>query len=251
MEILEGAFWGFVGGAALILGAVIALVHDMSRVAIARIMAFGAGVLISALTFDLTEEAFAAGGTAPTAAGLLLGGATFVAGDALIGRREMRMRERASPQGSDPGEPDPEDNPAALALGAVLDGIPESFVIGVSVTQGSGVSVPVVVAVFLSNVPEALSAAAGFRKHGWSPGKSIGLWVVVTIVAAISAAFGALIADGLSGQSFAFVNSFAAGAVLAMITDTMIPDAFRDEGRWAGFITVAGFALAFLISTAS
>ena len=246
MEVLEGALWGFVGGAALILGAVIALVHEMSRAAVGRIMAFGAGVLISALTFDLTEEAFAAGGTTPTAAGLLLGGAVFVAGDALIGRREMRERARSGRDAPEEG-----DDPSALALGAVLDGIPESFVIGVSVTQGEGVSVPVVVAVFLSNVPEALSAAAGFRRHGWTPGRSIRLWVMVAIVAAISAALGALIADGLSGQWFAFVNSFAAGAVLAMIADTMIPDAFRDAGRWAGFITVAGFALAFLLSTAS
>jgi zinc transporter, ZIP family len=245
VEILEGAFWGFVGGAALILGAVIALVHDMSRVAIGRIMAFGAGVLISALTFDLTEEAFNAGGTAPTAAGLLLGGAVFVTGDALIGRREMRERMRSGERA-----PEEEGNPSALALGAVLDGIPESFVIGASVTHGEGVALPVVVAVFLSNVPESLSAAAGFRRHGWTPRQSIRLWVFVTVVATASAAMGALVADDLADNWFAAVNSFAAGAVLAMIADTMIPDAFRDAGRWAGFITVAGFALAFLISSA-
>ena len=244
-EVLEGAFWGFVGGAALILGAVIALVHDISRVMVGRILAFGAGVLISALTFELTEEAFEAGGTAPTAAGLLLGGAVFVAGDALIGRREMRERMQPGENLREEG-----DNPTALALGAVLDGIPESFVIGVSVTQGEGVSLAVVIAVFLSNVPEALSAAAGFRRHGWSAARSIRLWVLVTLAATISAALGALIAEGLSGQWFAFVNSFAAGAVLAMIADTMIPDAFKAAGRWAGFITVAGFALAFLVSTA-
>ena len=95
MDILEGALWGFVGGFALILGAVIAQVHEMSKVAVGRIMAFGAGVLISALTFELTEEAFEVGGTAPTAAGLLLGGVVFVVGDAMIGRREMRERMRS------------------------------------------------------------------------------------------------------------------------------------------------------------
>jgi ZIP family zinc transporter len=247
VEVLEGAFWGFVGGAALILGAVVATVHEMSRAAVARIMAFGAGVLISALTFDLTEEAFLAGGTAPTAAGLLLGGAVFVAGDAIIGRREMRARARA---GHDVTE-EMASNPQSLALGAILDGIPESFVIGASVTHGEGVSVAVVVAVFLSNLPESLSAAAGFREIGWSARRSIRLWVIVAIVAALSAALGAAVADTLEDNWFAFVNSFAAGAVLAMIADTMIPEAFRDAGRWAGFITVAGFALAFLISTAS
>jgi zinc transporter, ZIP family len=245
MEILEGAFWGFVGGFALILGAVIALVHDMSRAAVGRIMAFGAGVLISALTFELTEEAFEVGGTAPTAAGLLLGGVVFVAGDALIGRRDLRERMRS-------GEAAPQEgsNPRSLALGAVLDGIPESFVIGASVTHGSGVAVPVVVAVFLSNVPESLSAAAGFRRMGWTTRQTIGLWVKVTIVATVAATLGAVVADTIKDNWFAFVNSFAAGAVLAMIADTMIPDAFRDAGRWAGFITVAGFALSFAISTA-
>jgi zinc transporter, ZIP family len=244
MDVLEGALWGFSGGFALILGAVIALAHEMSRTAVGCILAFGAGVLISALTFDLTEEAFAAGGTAPTAAGLLLGGAVFVAGDALIGRREMREQMRA-------GTMDEEQaNPAALALGAILDGIPESFVIGASVTQGEGVALPVVVAVFLSNVPESLSAAAGFRMRGWSGARSIELWTVVAAVATLAAALGALVADGLSGDAFSFVNAFAAGAVLAMIADTMIPEAFRDSGRWAGFITVAGFALSFLLSTA-
>jgi ZIP family zinc transporter len=244
VEILEGAFWGFVGGAALILGALVALVYDMSRAAVGRIMAFGAGVLISALTFELTAEAFEAGGTPPTALGLVLGGAVFVTGDVLIGRREMRERMRSGRH-----TPEEEGNPEALALGAILDGIPESFVIGVSVSSGDGVSMAVVVAVFLSNVPEALSAAAGFKRHGWTAGRSIGLWVVVAIVAAISGALGALVADELSGQWLAFVNSFAAGAVLAMIADTMIPDAFREAGRWAGFITVVGFALAFLTST--
>ena len=136
-------------------------------------MAFGAGVLISALTFDLTEEAFEAGGTARRPLGLLLGGAVFVGGDALIGRREMREQMRAGTMREE------EANPAALALGAILDGIPESFVIGASVTQGEGVAVPVVVAVFLSNVPESLSAAAGFRMRGWTGARSIGLWVGV------------------------------------------------------------------------
>ena len=86
--------------------------------------------------------------------------------------------------------------------------------------------------------------------RGWTGARSVGLWVGVAAVATVAAALGALVADGLSGDSFAFVNAFAAGAVLAMIADTMIPEAFRDAGRWAGFITVAGFALAFLLSTA-
>lgn len=232
-------------GGALIIRALVALARDMSRATVGRILAFGAGVLISALTFDLTEEAFEAGGTVPTALGLVLGGAVFVLGDELIGRRSMRdeMRE---------GEMKMEDgNPASLALGAVLDGIPESFVIGASVTQGEGVAVPVVVAVFLSNVPESLSAAAGFRMRGWTGARSIGLWVGVAAIATVAAAFGALVADGLSDDWFAAVNAFAAGAVSAMIADTMIPDAFRDAGRGVGFITVVGFALAFLLSTAS
>lgn len=243
MDIAEGALWGFVGGGALILGALIAAAHDMSPRSIGRIMAFGAGVLISALAFDLTEEAFDAGGTVPTALGLVLGGAVFVLGDELIGRREMREKSSTGSHAPDAGDP------GALALGAVLDGIPESFVIGASVTHGEGVALPVVVAVFLSNVPEALSAAAGFRRRGWAARRSIGLWVAVAVVG--SAGLGAALADALSDEWFAAVNAFAAGAVLAMLADTMMPDAFRNAGRGVGLITVAGFALAFFLSTAS
>ena len=245
MDVAEGALWGLVGGGALVLGALVALARDFSDATIGRILAFGAGVLISALTFDLTEEAFEAGGTVPTAVGLVLGGGVFVAGDELLGRRRMREDMRAGRMREE------ESDPAALALGAVLDGIPESFVIGASVTQGEGVAVPVVVAVFLSNVPESLSAAAGFRMQAWSGARSVGLWAGVALVATVAAALGALVADGLSDEWFSAVNAFAAGAVLAMIADTMIPDAFREAGRGAGFVTVVGFALAFLLSTAS
>ena len=245
MDVVEGALWGLVGGGALVLGALVAQAREMSAATIGRILAFGAGVLISALTFDLTEEAFKAGGTVPVAIGLVLGGAVFVVGDELIGRRQMREDMRTGAMREE------QSDPTALALGAVLDGIPESFVIGASVTQGEGVALPVVVAVFLSNVPESLSAAAGFRLRGWTGARSVGLWVSVAAVATIAAAVGALVADGLSADWFAGVNAFAAGAVLAMIADTMIPDAFREAGRGVGFVTVVGFALAFLLSTAS
>jgi ZIP family zinc transporter len=244
VDVLEGALWGFVGGAALIVGALLAVVRDMSPRTVGRVMAFGSGVLISALAFDLTEEAFAAGGTVPTAVGLVLGAAVFVGGDELIGRREAR--ERAASGTRDPGGGDP----GAIALGAVLDGIPESFVIGATVVSGGGVALPVVVAVFLSNIPESLSAAAGFKRHGWSTGRAIRLWALVTVVAALAAALGALVADGLSAEWFAGVTAFAAGAVLAMLADTMMPYAFNQAGRGVGFITVAGFGLAFLLSTA-
>jgi ZIP family zinc transporter len=248
MDILEAAFWGFVGGAALIVGALIALGWKLSPRTVGRVMAFGAGVLISALSFDLTEEAFEAGGTLPVALGLILGGAVFVAGDEAIGRREGRERRRA---GGGPRQDDEGEDPSALALGAVLDGIPESFVIGASVVQGGGVALPVVVAVFLSNVPESLSAAAGFRKHGWAPRRSIALWVGVAAIAAVAAAAGGAVADSLSGDSLAGVNAFAAGAVLAMLADTMMPESFKHGGRTVGLVTTLGFALAFLLSTAS
>ena len=168
----------------------------------------------------------------------------FVGGDALIGRREMREQMRAGTMREEEG------NPAALALGAILDGIPESFVIGASVTQGEGVAVPVVVAVFLSNVPESLSAAAGFRMRGWTGARSIGLWVAWPPSRRWRRRWARSWPTACRATGSRFVNAFAAGAVLAMIADTMIPDAFRDAGRWAGFITVAGFALAFLLSTA-
>jgi zinc transporter, ZIP family len=241
--VLEAAFWGFVGGFALLVGAAAGLLWPIPRRVIGLVMAFGAGVLVSALAFELTAEAYKAGGADSTSAGLALGSLVFFAGDRWLDRRGGADRKRSSGPGAGGAA-------MGIVLGAVLDGIPESAAIGVSLLEGGGVSVAVVVAVFLSNVPESMSAATGLRAT-WSRGRIMGLWAVVALVSALAAALGYVLLDGASPEWVAIIQGFAAGAILTMLADTMFPEAYEAEGRtpFTGVVTTLGFALAALLSS--
>jgi ZIP family zinc transporter len=241
--VLEAAWWGLVGGLALLVGALIGLSWTVPRRVIGLVMAFGAGVLISALTFELTAEAVRGGGFDATAAGLASGSLVFFAGDRWLDHRGGADRKRSS-------GPGPDGAALGIVLGAILDGIPESAAIGISLIDGGGVSVAVVVAVFLSNVPESLSAATGLRAT-MSRGRILSLWTAVALVSAVAAALGFQLLGDASGDWVAFIQSFAAGAILTMLADTMVPEAFEAEGRspFTGVVTTLGFALAALLST--
>ena len=219
--------WGFVGGFALLVGAGVALAVRVPPRVVGAITAFGAGVLISAATFDLTEEAFASGGAAVAAGGLAAGALSFFAVSRVV-------------KGS---------GAVPIVVGAVLDGIPESAAIGISLLDPGGVSTAVVVAVFLSNVPESLSASAQLRAD--RSGRAVlTLWLGVAAACTVAAAAGYALLDGASGDVLGFVNAFAAGAIVTMLADSMIPDAFEAEKRSlaTGLVVTLGFALAALLS---
>lgn len=240
--MLEAAFWGFVGGVALLVGAIAGLTLRTSQKVIGLVMAFGGGVLISALAFELTEEAFRRGGLDAVVLGLGSGAIAFFAGDWVIDRRGGNHRKRSG------GEQDG-GSATAIVLGALMDGIPESVAIGVSLVGGGSVAAPVVVAVFLSNVPESLSAATGLQRAGHSRGYILGLWSAVTVVSTVAAALGFGLLGGASPNIVAGIQAFAAGAILTMLADTMMPEAFEHGGGTVGLLTVLGFALAFFVST--
>ena len=237
----ESALWGLIAGSTLVVGALIGLRFRWSTYVIGLVMAFGAGVLISSVAFELVDDAAHVGTFAATAAGLAAGSMTFFVGDVLIARAGMKNRKRSA-------QPDTaEASGAALALGALLDGIPESAAIGVTILQGGSPSLAFIVAVALSNLPEGLSSATGMRANGRRPGYIIALWVAIALASAVAAGLGNVVLDGASQDAIAFVMTFAAGAILAMLASTMLPEAARDGGPVVGLVTSAGFFLAVVL----
>jgi ZIP family zinc transporter len=245
---LEAGWWGLVAGGALLIGAAVGWYVSVPARAIASIMAFGAGVLISALSFDLVDEAERTGGLLATAVGFLAGSAAYVAANSLLVRRGAQHRKRSGKR--QPSEDEARGSGAAIAIGALLDGVPESVVLGVSLIGGSGVGVAVLAAVFISNLPEGLSSAAGMKEAGRSRGYVFGVWASIAVMSGLAAMVGYLTLDGASPFLIAVITAVAAGAILAMIADTMVPEAFERTHILTGLITTVGFLTAFAIERA-
>jgi ZIP family zinc transporter len=234
--------WGFLGGAALLVGGAIAYLWKMPDRVLGAIMAFGSGFLVSAVAFELVEEAGATtDGDWAIAIGLAAGAFVFFAGDLMIDRAGGADRKSANPRAGEQGG-------GAILLGTVLDGIPESIVIGVGLLKGQGVSVAMVAAVFLSNLPEAIGATSGLKAGGWSARRLFLMWGAVAVVAGISSMAGYGLLGGAPDEALAFVLAFAAGALLTMLVDTMVPEAFKLNGASAGLFTTLGFGIAYAIS---
>jgi ZIP family zinc transporter len=248
---LQAGLWGLLSGSALILGATLGWFLPLSRRIVAGIMAFGAGVLISALSFELMDEAWQSGGLAPVTGGFLGGALIFTACNHLLSMRGARHRKRSDNRNRQKDGGSDADNGAALALGALLDGIPESIVIGVSLLKGGTVALVAVIAVFLSNLPEGLSSAAGMKKEGKNPQFVFGLWTVIALTSGIAAWLGYVSFAGMPAGSVSAIQATAAGAILAMIVDTMVPEAFEGTHEFAGIIAVSGFLAAFVLSKLS
>jgi ZIP family zinc transporter len=240
---LQAGFWGLVAGGALVVGAAIAWFARVPRVAVASVMAFGAGVLISALAFDLVDEAESRGGLTATVVGFLGGAVVYVAANVVLARYGARHRKRSGDQ--QPSESDQSGSGAAIAIGALLDGIPESVVLGLSLLGGKGVGVGVLVAIFISNLPEGLSSAAGMKRNGRSATYVFGVWVGIAVASGLAGLLGCLLLQGASPVLIAVITAIAAGAILAMLADTMIPEAFERTHLYTGLIATVGFMVSF------
>jgi ZIP family zinc transporter len=246
---IQAGFWGLVAGGALVVGAAIAWLVAVPRRVVASIMAFGAGVLISALAFDLVDEAETTGGLTPTVIGFLLGAVVYVAANVALARRGARHRKRSGDE--QPSENEQRGSGAAIAIGALLDGVPESVVLGLSLLGGNGVGIAVLAAIFISNLPEGLSSAAGMKRNGRSATYVFGVWVGIAVASGLAGLLGCLLLQGASAATIAVITAVAAGAILAMIADTMIPEAFERTQLYTGLLTTIGFLVAFTISRAA
>ncbi len=242
--MLSAIGWGSLAASSLLLGALLAFARRWPRRQVGLVLAFGAGALISAVSFELAEEGIRAGSLRSTAAGLGIGALTYYALDGLIAARLETGRGRSGrSKGSRAG--------AALALGAFLDGIPEQLVLGIGLAGGEGIGVGLLVAIFVSNLPEAIGSATEMEGTGVTRHRVLALWAGVAAICAASTVLGYGVADLASGDLRAATDGFAAGALLVMLIDSMIPEASRDAGRVAGLVTALGFAVATALSTLS
>jgi ZIP family zinc transporter len=242
--VLEAALWAFAGAASLLIGVEVAFLLRPSRQVIGLVMAFGAGAMISAVAFELVDDALASAEGITVALGLGAGSLAFFLGDLLIDRRGGGERKRSTGQQA-------EGSPLAIVLGAALDGVPESFIIGLSTVLGGGVAVSFLAATFLSNLPESMAATTGLDVAGWPRSRIRGLWLLVVVLSVVSGAVGYAAYSALSETTGAFVQAFAAGALLTMLADTMMPEAFEFGGKLVGLVTVAGFLVALSLSELS
>jgi zinc transporter, ZIP family len=239
--VLEAALWGFLTAGSLWVGAAIAIGARPGRRWIGLAIAFGSGALLAAVAYELVLEAFETS-VEYAATGFAAGAVAFYVGDWIVDRRggqDRKTMERDTELGGTAN---------AIVLGTVLDGIPESFVLGASLRADGVVPVAVAVGVFVSNVPEALSASSGLLQSGLSRAHVLLTWTKVVAVSVVAAALGWWALDAMSGAEGALALAFAGGAVLVMLADTLMPEALKLGGREAGLATALGFALGFALS---
>lgn len=242
--MLAALGWGSLAAGSLVIGALLAFARPWSDRQVGLVLAFGAGALISAVSFELAEEGITVGGLGWTAAGLAAGALTYFLLDGVIARRSAAGRgRRGRASGAGAG--------TALALGAFLDGVPEQLVLGIGIASGEGVGASLLVAIFVSNLPEAIGGARDMHDAGTPRGKILQLWMAVAVVCAAATVVGYLAADGATGEVRAVIDGFAAGALIVMLIDSMIPEARHGAGRVAGLATTLGFAVAVALSSLS
>jgi len=242
---IMAGLWGLLAGSALLIGAIFAYFLKIPQRIVASVMAFGAGVLISAISLELMEESFSLGGIDHMAVGFIVGALIFTLANKLLSLYGAKHRKRS---GDLLKSETSESSSLAIAVGSVIDGIPESIAIGITIISGGVVSIATVVAIFISNIPEGLSSTAGIKKAGWSFSSIFAMWSIIVIISGFASLAGYAIFSHFPNGVQSVILALAAGGILAMLVDTMIPEAFSETHDIAGLITVMGFIISFILS---
>lgn len=244
-------FWGALSGGAVLIGAIISLLLPIPKKLLGFIMAFGVGVLIGAATFELLQESLDKGEMTNTAIGFLIGAVTFTVLEAFITKKGGKHRKRSNAhelQSQDKQQSNSSDESGiGIFIGTVMDAIPESIMLGVSLIGGKGVSMLLLIAIFISNIPEGLSSTTGMLKSGNSKPKILGLFIAVTIIAGLSSLGGYIFLDHAPAVYIAWISSFAAGGIITMIGATMMPEAYEEGGALVGLVTAIGVITSVLL----
>jgi ZIP family zinc transporter len=231
-------FWGIIASISLTLGGIIGIMFRIGKRPLGLIMAFGAGVLLSAVAYELTFEAVKRSlFSGIPLLGFFGGACTFFFVDLLIeklgahGRKKIEGAHKSNLVGP-------------IILATILDGVPESLVIGMGLLGGAKVSLGMLIAVFISNLPEAIAGTAGMVAGSWSKTRILLVWTFVSVVCALASMAGFGLLTYASPGIISFIQTFAAGAILVMLSNTMIPEAYEHGRKLAGIFTVLGFAVA-------
>ena len=238
---LKAAAWGALSASGLLVGAVAGYYASMRHKVVARSMTFSAGILLAIVAVDLVGSARSAVSLQWTVVGLLGGAAVFSALNGIVSRRGAENRKRCGECVEQPGEVERPGSGLAIAVGTFLDGVPEGVVLGLSVLHQSAPGVGTVAAFFLGNIPEALSSTAGMRRSGRSASYVFGLWIGIFLMIGAAAATASVVLGGTGPSVRGTVEAFAAGAILALVSETMIPEAFHGSPQFNGLILVIGF----------
>lgn len=240
--MINAFFWGFIATFSLFLGGLIGILFKIGKRPLGLIMAFGAGVLLSAVAYELVFKSIKASiGSGASLLGILSGAITFFLIDLLISKMGASGRKNIAGVHK-------ENMALPIVLATILDGIPETLVIGLSLLAGGEVGLGMLVAVFISNLPEAIAGTSGMVAGAWKKGRILLLWLLIAVVCAFSSLAGYALLENASPAVISFIQTFAAGAILVMLSNTMIPEAHEHGKKLAGIFTVVGFIVALSIA---
>jgi len=240
--MINAFLWGFIATFSLFIGGLIGILFKIGKRPLGLIMAFGAGVLFSAVAYELVFKSIKSSlGSGASLIGILSGAFTFFVVDLLISRMGASGRKNITGMHN-------ENMALPIVLATILDGIPETLVIGMSLLAGGEVGIGMLVAVFISNLPEAIAGTSGMVAGAWKKGRILLLWLFIALVCAFSSLAGYALLENANPPIISFIQTFAAGSILVMLSNTMIPEAYEHGGKLAGIFTVFGFTVAVSIA---